>query len=60
MVVQPALITVPQDWKPWKTEKCCVCGGGFSEKSWDERHSHPQTGGDCHWRCCPWCKDDAR
>ena len=47
----------PTDWKPWKFEKCCVCNGGFSEKSWDDRHTHPQTGGDCHARCCPWCKN---
>jgi hypothetical protein len=26
----------------WKRERCYVCGGGYSEKSWDERHSRTQ------------------
>jgi hypothetical protein len=39
---------------PWTTERCSVCGGGFSERSWNERHTDPRDGvRDCHARCCP-------
>jgi hypothetical protein len=37
----------------WKHERCAVCGGGFSEKSWDERHTWLVDGiSDIHARCC--------
>ena len=37
----------------WKYETCAVCGGGFSEKSWDERHTWLVDGiSDIHARCC--------
>jgi hypothetical protein len=38
----------------WKREKCAVCGGGFSEASWDARHTDPRDGlQDVHEDCCP-------
>lgn len=42
----------------WKHERCVECGGGFSEESWDTRHTHDRTGGDVHERCCrdPECR----
>lgn len=42
--------------KPWEGQVCALCGGGFSEQSWDERHTVPWgrcQGEDCHERCCP-------
>lgn len=46
---------------PWVTEKCSVCGGGFSEKSWDTRCTDPRDGlSDCHQRCCPQCNARGR
>ena len=44
----------PSLWQPWQTEKCSVCGSGFTAKSWNNRHTHPRDGmSDCHARCCP-------
>ena len=38
---------------PWKYARCPVCHGGFSEKSWDERHTWLVDGeSDVHARCC--------
>jgi len=40
----------------WQGQTCAICGGGFSARSWDERHtvpSGPHAGEDCHARCCP-------
>jgi hypothetical protein len=48
------LFTLPEPNTPiWKHEHCAVCGGGFSEKSWDERHTWLVDGiSDIHARCC--------
>lgn len=51
----------PKRTEPWKTERCSVCGGGFSEASWDDRHTDPRDGlSDCHARCCPRCRTSRR
>lgn len=37
----------------WKHAICPVCLKGFSEKSWDERHTWLVDGeSDVHARCC--------
>lgn len=46
----------------YKCHICCVCFGGFTQKSWDERHTSPYTGEDCHARCCEAgiCREERR
>lgn len=47
--------------KVWQDERCSVCGGGFSERSWDDRCTDPRDGlSDCHKRCCPQCNATKR
>lgn len=37
-------------------EKCSVCGGGFTEAEWEDRHTDTRDNlSDCHDRCCPSC-----
>lgn len=43
----------------WERVRCGVCGDGFSEESWDTRHTNPADNlGDVHERCCP-CRDQS-
>ena len=46
----------------WQTERCSVCGKGFTEESWNDRHTDDE-GGDCHPKCCtfsPECRAGRR
>lgn len=44
-------------YNDWEGMTCSVCGGGFTQRSWDERHTDPRDHeSDCHARCCPRCK----
>jgi hypothetical protein len=38
------------------SETCSICGKSFTDKSWDNRHTDPRDGSDCHASCCPTCK----
>ena len=46
------LLTLPD--KPyWAYETCAICGKGFTEQTWDERHSFLyDREKDVHARCC--------
>jgi hypothetical protein len=39
---------------------CEICGKPFTEQEWEDRHTDPATGEDCHERCCPMCKPKLR
>lgn len=41
-------------------ESCSVCLRPFTQKEWEDRHTDPGTGGDCHERCCPLCNAETR
>ncbi len=41
--------------------ECSVCGHGFTEIEWQDRHTDPRDGmSDCHNRCCPRCNPKKR
>lgn len=32
---------------------CSICGKGFTAAQWNDRHTDPRNGEDCHVKCCP-------
>lgn len=39
----------------YEYSNCVICGKPFTDDEWEERHTDPATGEDCHERCCPKC-----
>lgn len=42
----------------WQTEKCAVCGKGFTAKSWENRHDDMDGLGEVHAGCCQTCRNE--
>lgn len=46
-------MTHTTDTQIWQSERCAVCGGGFTSSTWDERHTWlVDDESDIHAECC--------